>query len=72
MKLSRVVEWYNYVHDKTEKSEHDLVENEIQGLDYTLESLITKTDWNDFSMNLWKFIILLVFTIINLYRSRFY
>ncbi|KAL1512674.1 hypothetical protein ABEB36_002231 [Hypothenemus hampei] len=45
MKLNRIVEWYNYLKEKTTEVEFDLIEHEVESIDETLVQITDNFTW---------------------------
>jgi dynein heavy chain, axonemal len=46
MNLEKTIEWYNRIRRNSTKVELDMIQEELQAIDDTLEGAITDMDWN--------------------------
>lgn len=48
--LLRIVEYYNFVREKTEKCEFDIISGQVDVIEADLTVLLAKFTWNNFGM----------------------
>lgn len=53
MQLTRIVEWYNYMKEKTRPVEYDLINVELKELDEELETILSELTWKTNSKQLY-------------------
>lgn len=49
LSLSRIVEWYNDIHEKTVQCEFDLIAREVRAIDKKLTHLLTTITWDAYT-----------------------